>query len=585
MRSHGSPPGASLDAARSELTALAARSDARGPATERPRAIQAVRLADTLLGDLRGRLGLLALAAFLLLLMAAANASSLMIADTMGRQRELAVRASVGAGRERIMRQLLTESVLLALGAGAIGVFLGSWGLRLFREWAPSTMPRLGELQPDLRLVAIAIALTVVLALIVGAASARIASTTDLASALKNSADGAGGSRGRRFRSVLVATQVALAVLLLSSGGLLLRSWIALVATDQGYSAAGVIGIENHVWGTYRTPAAQIAFADQLTDRLEAVPGVIAAAVATDLPLAPAIGGETAEARRVGAAESTQLHGLTVSNGYFAALEIALVEGRLFSADDRATSEPVTVLSLSAARRLFPDGEALDRYVDLTAPGVPASRRRVVGIVADARYTSLETAPDASLYAPFAQLPTGSLYFVGRHRGDAAAALRSIREAIREVMPGGALNEVVLLDEVQQQAATPRRFALLLLLSFSGVALALTGVGLFGLLAQVVRLRERELGIRLALGAWPAHLRSLLLREGLRLAASGFAFGTITFLALSGALRGVLYGVPARDPLTIVGVATLMLVVTAASCWWPATLATRVDPLKALNAT
>jgi putative ABC transport system permease protein len=578
-------PGVSIDAARSELTGLVERSDARGPATARRRAIQAIPLADTVLGDMRGRLGLLALAAFLLLLMAAANASSLMIADTMGRQRELAVRASVGAGRERIMRQLLTESVLLALGAGAIGMLLGSWGLRLFREWAPRTVPRLAELQPDLRLVGIALLLTLVLAAIVGAASARIAATTDLATALKNSADAAGGSRGRRFRAVLVASQVALAVLLLSSGGLLLRSWIALSATDQGYSAAGVMGIENHIWGSYRTPAAQIAFADQLTARLEAVPGVVAAAVATDLPLAPAIGGEVAEVRPVGASAPTQLHGLTVSKGYFAALDLTLVEGRLFAAEDQASSEPVAIVSRSAARRLFGDGKAIDEYVELTAPGVPASRRRIIGIVADARYTSLEAAPDASFYAPHAQLPTGSLYFVTRHRGEAMASLPAVREAVREVMPGSALNEVVALGEVQRDAATPRRFALLLLLSFSGVALALTGVGLFGLLAQVVRLRERELGIRLALGAWPSHLRTLLLREGLRLAATGFAVGTITFLVVSGALRGLLYGVPARDPLTIIGVATLMLAVTALSCWWPATLATRVDPLKALSAT
>ncbi len=576
-------PGTSLEAARSELAALATRSDARAPASATARSIQAIPLADAILGPVRGRLALLALAALLLLVMAAANASSLVIADTMGRQRELAVRASVGAGRQRITRQLVSEALLLAMAAGALGLALGAVGLRLFREWAPATIPRLLELRPDPRLAVAAVLLSLLLAAIAGLSSARVAGASDLHSALKHAADGAGGVRGRRFRTALVTTQVALAVLLLASGGLLLRSWIALTATDQGYSAAGVLGIENHVWGSFRTPASQEAFGRALVERLSQLPGVEAAAVATELPLAPDIGGTEAEVRRPGAAESVTLHGLTVSPGYFDALAIGLVAGRLFATQDGPTSEPVAVVSRSAARRVFGEESPLDAYIELVAPGVPPARARVVGVVADARYTAMDAPADASVYVPFAQLPTGSLYFVTRHRGDAAAAMASVQRAVRELIPVAALNETVLLEEIQRVAATPRRFALVLLLSFSFVAIVLTAVGLFGLLAQVVRLKERELGIRLALGAWPGQLRRMMLREGLRLAAIGTAGGLALFLLVSSTLRGVLYGVPARDPLTILGVATLMLTVAAASSWWPATLATRVEPLRALR--
>ncbi len=577
-------PRVSVGEAEAELRVAAARSDARAPAATAPRGLHVVPLSDALLGPVRGRLALLALAALLLLVMAAANASSLLIADTMARQRELAVRASVGAGRARIARQLSTEALLLAVAAGSLGLLLGVVGLHFFREWAPSSVPRLQELRADPRLAVMAALLTALLAAMTGLASARVAGASDLQRALRHASDGSGGPRGRRFRSALVATQVALAVLLLASSGLLLRSWVSLTSSDQGYSAQGVLAIENHVWSIHRTPAAQEAFGRALVERLRAVPGVAAAAVATDLPLAPDIGGTEVELRRVDATEAITLHGLVVSPGYFDALGITRAAGRGFSEDDGSGSEPVVVLSRLAARRLFGEASPLDAYVDLLDNGAVQSRRRVVGVVADARFTAMEAANDASVYLPFAQSPTGSLYFVTRHRGEVTAALGAVQAAVRELLPSVALNETVQLESLQRDVSTPRRFALLLLLSFAAIAIVLTAVGLFGLLAQLVRVKERELGIRMALGAWPTQLRRMMLMEGLRLTALGTSAGLVVFVLISGGLRTVLYGVSARDPITIVGVALLMFAVATAASWWPALRATRVDPLRAMRA-
>lgn len=573
----------SVEAARDELAALARRSDARARAVESERALVVLPLADVLLGEVRTGLLLLALGALLLLLMAATNTSGLLLADTMGRARELALRASLGAGRERIVRQLLSESTLLAALATALGLGLGIVGLRLFREWVPATMPRLAELSVDPRLLGLTFALSLAVAAFVGIAPARIVRTTDLQSVLKGGRD-AGSSRGRRFRSALVGTQVALAVLLLCTGGLLVRSWIHLTSTDQGYATGGVVALETHVWGSYRGAAAREAFGRAITEQLAGQPGVRAAAVGSDLPLADAIGDERARVRRLEMTEAMSLHGVVASPGFFDALSIDVTAGRAFGAEDGTAGEPVVMLSETAAARLFPAGDAIGAQLLVTGSFGAEAMRRVVGIVRDVRFASLEEAGPPTVYLPFAQAPTGSIFLIARYEGEAAAQVTATQRAARALLPNVALNDVVLLDELRYQASVPRRFTLLLLTSFSAIALLLTAVGVFGLLAQVVQLRERELGVRLALGAWPTQLRTMMLREGLRLTGGGIAIGLVAFMLASGVLRGLLFGVPTRDPATLVGVSTLMLAVAAAASWWPATLATRVDPLRALRA-
>lgn len=577
-------PGVELPAAAAELRMLAARSDARAPASSAPRGLDIVPLSDALLGAVRARLGLLLVAALLLLAMATANASSLMVADTMGRSRELAVRASVGAGRGRIVRQLVTEAAVLALAAGMLGTALGAAGLRLFRAWAPSSVPRLAELGVDGRVVGIGALVTIAIAALVGVAAARGAATADLHDALKEAADGGGTVHARRFRALLVTTQVALAMLLLSSGGLLLRSWIQLSSVDQGYRAAGVVGIESHVWGAFPTPTARAEFGRELTTRLAQLPGVEAAAIATTLPLAPTIGREDIELRRTGTSDVVSAFTVVGTPGLLDVLGITLVKGRGFADTDDAAGERVVILGASAARRLFPDRDAVGETIELADTPARSGPRRVIGVARDARFQSLERPAALTVYLPHAQEPSGSLYLTVRTTGSAPAALPALRRAVRELLPAAALNEVVLLEDETRRASTPRRFAALLVSSFSVVALVLTAVGVFGLLAQLVRLRQRELGVRLALGAWPAQLRRMVVREGLRLTGVGVGIGLALFVLGSGVLRSQLYEVPVRDPVTLGLVTLILLAAAACSSWWPGTLATRVDPMRSLRA-
>jgi predicted permease len=575
-------PGSSEDAARSELHNLVTRSDARITSTQTPREIQVVPLDDALLGSVRSGLGLLALGAILLLVMTAASAAGLMVADTLDRHQELTVRASLGAGRGRMIRQLMAEAGVLSLAAGVLGFGLGLVGLRAFQRWAPIDMPRLAEIQVDPRLAMIGAATVLLLGLFVGLFPARLVATTDLQSALKEGGTFGAGRGGRLARRMLVGTQVALASMLLCAGGLLVRSWMTLRAEDQGYQAAGVLGHEAHVWSYFPTPAARIAFADQATARLRAVPGVQSAAILSSLPLAQDVGNDQANVSRPGEGQNLTFYAVVGTPELFPTLGVSVVEGRGFHPDDRADGERVVVVSRSAATTLFPGQDPVGRLIEVGYSGPPLPRR-IIGVAGDARYISTTEPGRPTVYIPHAQAPTGSFYLVTQHATVTPGGIQAVQQALRELVPGASLAEPVSLEALEYAAGGPRRFAVLLLTSFAVIALSLTAVGLFGLLAQGVRARRQELGIRMAVGAWPTTLRNMVLGEGLRLAGAGLLAGIGLLLLASSVLRRVLYGVPVHDPLTLAGVVILVMAVAALASWWPALQATRVDPIQALR--
>jgi len=575
-------PGVDRTAGASELRTLAARSDARivGPQSERE--LRTIPMAEAVLGPVRTGLGLLAVGAILLLLMAAANAAGLMVADTLDRHRELTIRASVGAGRNRIIRQLFAEATALAALAGAAGFGLGVLGLRAFQRWAPADLPRVRELGVDLRLAAIVAGAVLLLALAIGLLPARIVSRGNL-QLLLNGAGGAGsGSAGRRTRLFLVGTQVALASILLGAGGLLVRSWMALQAENQGYRAAGLVAIEQHLWQEFPTAEARANLVPQVVEQLRARPGVIAAAVASSLPLAPAVGAERARVRLAGVDQPLAARAVVGTPGLFETLGIPIVHGRGIGSGDLAAGEPVVVVSQATATALFPGVDPVGRMVEVSFAGPPLPRR-IIGVAGDVRYGSPAEPGEPAVYLPHAQAPTGSLYFVTRHAEVGAATLSGAQVAVAELVPGAALEGAEDLGALLRAANAPRRFAMVLLSAFSAIALALTAVGVFGLLAQSVRGRRQELGVRMAVGAWPTSLRNMVVGEGLRLAAAGLAAGLVLLLLTSGLLRRVLYGVPVHDPLTLGGVAVLVLMVATVASWWPALQATRVDPIQVLR--
>lgn len=575
-------PDTDIAAASAELRQLVSRSDARIVGPQTVRELHVVPIREAILGPVSTGLGLLAVGAVLLLLMAAANAAGLIVADTQDRHRELTIRASVGAGRNRIIRQLLAEAAALATLAGAAGFGLGVVGLRAFQRWAPADLPRIRELGVDLRLTAMVAGAVLLLAIVIGVLPARIVARGNLQISLKDSSGGGGGRAGRRTRLLLVGTQVALASILLGAGGLLVRSWLELQAENQGYQASGTVAIEQHIWQRFPSAAARANFALEAIDRLRVEPGVLSAALASALPLAPDIGADQARIERPGAEQPTTVRAVVGTPGFFETLGIPIAQGRSFSAEDRSDGELVLIVSRAAAGILFPGQDPVGQVVNVSFASAPMPRR-IIGVAGDVRFGSPAQAEGPVVYLPHAQVPTGSVSFVTRHAEVTPRTLTEAQQAVSALMPGSALEGAVDLGALLHAANSPRRFAMLLLTAFAGIALALTAVGLFGLLAQSVRGRRQELGVRMAVGAWPASLRNMVVGEGLRLAVAGLAAGIGLLLLTSGLLRRVLYGVPVHDPLTLGGVAILVLVVATVASWWPALQATRVDPIQALR--
>jgi len=575
-------PGLAQTAAASELDALATRSDARITGAQTLREIQLIPLSDALLGSVRTGLGLLALGALLLLIMTATSAAGLMVADTMDRHQELTVRASLGAGRGRIIRQLMTESVLLSLAAGTAGFGLGVLGLGAFKRWAPVDLPRIAELGIDLRLVAIAFAIILMLGAFIGLLPARLVATADLQASLKESGGFGAGRSGRRARLLLVGTQVALASTLLGVGGRLVRSWLALQAEDQGYQAEGVLGFESHLWQFFPTAADRGGFGWQAPEYLASLPGVQSAALVSSLPLAPAVGNDQARVSRRGEEQNLNLQAVVGTPDVFNTLDIPVIEGRGFGPDDRGDGEPLIVISQSTASLLFPQRSAVGESIEVSYSGPPLDRR-IIGVVADVRFSSTALPGIPTVYLPHSQAPTGSFYIITRHAESSAAARAVVQDGLQVLVPGASAGDVVDLGARQYQAGGPRRFAVLLLSAFAAIAMALAAVSIFGLLAQGVRSRRQELGVRMAIGAWPNALRNMVLAEGLRLTGVGVAVGIGILLLGSGLLRTVVYGVPVNDPVTLAGVVVLVMAVAAVASWWPALQATRVDPIQVLR--
>lgn len=564
-----------------DLRAVVRRSDARivGPQTRRE--LQMVPLLDHITGSVRTGMSLLALGAILLLITSAVNAAGLMAADTMERQRELAIRASVGAGRGRIVRQLAAEAAVIATLAGATGFGLGVAGLRVFQQLAPAELPRLAELTIDGRLGLLVAASVLVTALVLAAFPLRTLAGSSLRMAPGGSSSPWGGS-GRRTRMALVGTQVALAFLLLGSGGVLVRSWVALQNEDQGYQAEGLIAIEGHVWQYFPTAEARETFGREAVEFLAARPGVSHAVLASSLPLAPGIGNDQARANRFGRDLEVTMRAVIGTPDLFVAADIPVLQGRAFGPQDRSTGELVAVLNQAAANLLFPDRSPLDQILNVSYSAAPRPRR-VVGVVGDVRFGSPTEPSGPTVFLPHAQEPTGSLYLLTKYTAVGPGTIPDAIQAVRDLVPGSSVEGALDLGEVLRTAKAPRRFAMLLVASFSAIALVLTAVGLFGLLVQGVRARRQELGIRIALGARPDSLRRMVIREGLQLTSYGLVAGVTVFLMMSGVLRQVIYGVPAQDVMTIAAVTVLVLTVAAAASWWPARQATRVDPLETLR--
>ncbi|HEX5724088.1 MAG TPA: ABC transporter permease [Longimicrobiaceae bacterium] len=587
-------PGATPERAGAELDALGRRLAEQYPQENAESGIGLASLTGQVIGDYRQRLLVLLGAVAFVLLIACANVANLMLARGTARGKEIAIRAALGAERGRIVRQLLTESVVLGVGGAVVGLTLAFWGLQGLLAASPPGVPRLEQARLDAPVLAFTLAVSIGCSLLFGAVPALRAARTDLQSTLKEG--GRGASAGRdRVRAVLVAGEVALALALLVGSGLLIRSAVRMQNVDTGYDAAGVLtGRVSLPADQYRDPLrAEAAFA-RLVRELEATPGVASAAVVSQAPLTPGGGsnGVIPEGRALDITSAIDAPLRIVTPGYFQTMRIPLRAGRGFTAEDRAGAPKVMVISERLAQQAFPGEDPIGKRI-VCCEGTPEEPgwKTVVGVAADVRSGGPANDVRPDFYLPVSQVPPEAWDWIQRtmavvaraRSGDAAALAGPMRAAVRAVDPELPLFDLFTMEQRMGRSLARARFNTVLLSLLGAVGMLLAAVGIYGVTAYFVSLRTREIGIRVALGARPRSVLSLVLRRGMALTAAGVAAGTLASLGLTRFLAGQLFGVSPTDPATFGAVIVFLAGVALLASWIPARRAARVDPMAALR--
>ncbi len=582
-------PGVTRVAAQSEMDAIAARLEKEYPVNAGI-GIRLVTMHEELVGDVKVPLLILLGAVCLVLLIACANVANLLLTRAASRQRELAIRAALGADRGRLVRQLLTESVVLGVLGGAAGLMLATLSTDLLQTLAPAELPRLSDITIDRQVLAYAAGASVFTSLLFGLVPALYASRRDSGGHLKEGGrTGTDGRRGGGVRAALAVGELAVALVLLVGAGLLIRSFIALNSEDPGFATRGVLALRLHLPpAAYGEPARITAFYEQLVERLDALPGVEAAGAGSSLLLSrlPASAGISIEGRPPLPANARNIPVPydSVTPGYFSTLQIPLRRGRMFTPADAAQSQQVVMVNEAFVRRFFPGEDPVGRRVTFEDPSQPGTRwQTIVGVVADTKRGGFEREPWAETYFPMRQAPDPRAFVLLRTDGDPIALIAAAQAAVWSIDRHQAIASIRTVPELLAQRELNRRFTTLLLGVFASVALVLAIIGTYGVIAHATAQRTQEIGIRIALGADGRMILRMVLVGGLRIAAAGVAIGVFGALALTHVLSGLLFGVGARDPLTFVVVPGALLVVALAACWIPARRAMQIEPVVAMR--
>jgi predicted permease len=583
-------PGVGVGTADREVATIAARLAAQYPDQNEGVGATVIPLQEATVGEVRPALLMLLGAVGLVLLIACVNVANLLLARVAAREGELAVRTAIGAARGRLLRQLLTESVVLALIGGATGLLLAWLSLDVLLGLQPEGVPRLAEVQLDRAVVAFALALSVATGLVFGVFPAVHSTRRMTAQALREGGRGLLGRRGGGLRSGLVVGPMALAMVLLAGAGLLLRSFVQLRRVDPGFASAHALTFRVSLPDSaYESEPARTAFFGELLERLSGLPAVRSVGGVSGLPLGGTrfnLSFEVAGRPPLPPAQQPSMEIRVVTDGYFKTMGIPVVRGRGLEPGDRDGARPVVVLSETAVRRFFPDEDPIGKRITIgwgRPDGKPKAGGEVVGVVGDVKERGLATAPVPELYVPHAQLPTQMLDVVVRTTADPSSLVGSMRTLVRGLDPELAVARVRTLDEVVARSISEPRFYTLLLGAFAGAALLLAALGIFGVMSYAVVERSREIGIRLALGASPVDVLGAVLRKALLLTAAGVAAGLAGALAVSRALSHLLFDLSATDPATLLGMAAVLAAVALLASYLPARQATRVDPLIALR--
>lgn len=579
-------PGVSLEQARAEMDTIAARLEQQYPDDNAGQGVRLTSLHEELVGDIRPALLVLVGAVAFVLLIACANVANLLLARSAARQKEIAIRTALGASRGRVIRQLLTESTLLALMGGALGLLFALWGINALISLSPEGLPRAADIGLDLRVILFTFSLSMLTGLVFGLAPALQVSAPDLNESLKEGGRGTSGSiRRNRIRSLLVISEVSLALVLLIGAGLMIRSFSRLLEVNPGFNPQNVLTAATFLpTAKYEEPAKWSAFSQQLLDKVRALPAVESAGIVTTLPLSGMnINLSFTIEGRVLATPGGKVavNYRAVGGDYFRALKIPLVKGRYFTEQDRADAPGVMVINETMARRFWPDEDPVGKRI-MIGYGSPAPRE-IVGVVGDVRHSSLNKEAAEEMYAPFSQTPWWFLNLVIRTASDPASLSAAVRNEVLSLDKDLPVYNIKPMGQLLAASAAEARFNMLLLALFATVALILSAVGIYGVMSYSVTQRTKEIGIRMALGARPLDVLKLVVGQGMALAAVGVIVGLAAAFALTRFMSSLLFGVTATDPVTFAAISVLLGVIALLACYLPARKAARVDPMEALR--
>jgi putative ABC transport system permease protein len=573
-----------LDQARRDLSAITRQLAEEYPATNAGFEATVLSMQDNLVGQVRPFLLIMFGFVGVVLLIACANVANLLLARSASRQREMSLRAALGAGRGRLVRQLLTESLILSAIGGIVGIVVAQWAIQWLMAAMPGRLPAFGEVGLDRRVLLFSIAITVLTGLLFGAMPALYAARANLNDSLNLRVDGAIGGRGD-VRNTFVAVQLALCIVLLVGAGLLTRTSAALQRVDIGFNPDNLLTAEFRLPAAkYGTPEQINQFTAQVIANLRATPGVRSAALVNSVPLSGNWGrtsylpdGQAEPAP--GLWPNTQFNAVT--EGFFRTMETPLLQGRDFAVTDRADAEPVAIVNQELARQAWPSQPAIGKRIKIVGP--PEIWATVVGVVGNLKQFTIGEPISAQLYQPKAQVGGIFSSIVARTSGDPMAFADQLRDAIWSVDRDQPVWKIRSMQSLVVRDLAPQHFTMVLAASFALLALLLAAVGVYGVMSYTVAQRTREIGIRMALGAYHGKVVALVVGRGLRIVAVATVLGVAAALAGARLLRSQLFGVSATDMLTFVTVPAILAAVASLACYLPARRASRVDPLVALR--
>jgi putative ABC transport system permease protein len=576
-------PGVSLAQARTEMSAIAARLAQQYPDANTGWGVMLFPMQEYESREIKPALLVLLGAVALVLLIACANVANLLLARATARQREIAIRTALGASRWRVIRQLLTESILLAIVGGSLGLLLAVWGMDLLLALAPENLPRVKGGALDIRVLGFTVFITLLTGIVFGLVPALQASRPNLNETLKEGGRGTTGGH-HRVRSSLVITEVALALVLLIGAGLLIRSFYHLQQVNPGFNPKNALAVSVSLPAKkYGEEVQQAAFFAQLTEKVSALPGVVAVGATQSLPIqGDYVLGFNIQGRPPDApGEEPNTNYYAVSPDYFKAMGIPLLRGRLFTERDKKDAPRVAIINETMAKKFFPNEDPIGKGINVT--NGPERFREIVGIVGDVKQYGLDQPTTAQTYEPYLQTPFSGMTLIVRTAGDPVALSAGVRSEVLSIDKDQPVSRIRPLEQIISESVAKQRFAMLLLGIFAMVALVLAAVGLYGVMSYAVTQRTHEIGIRMALGAQQKDVLRLVVGQGMIMALIGVGVGLAASLALTRVMTTLLFGVSATDPLTFLAIPALLAAVALGASFVPARRAMKVDPMVALR--